>query len=93
MIGAQQVAESIRKRVALPYRIDGLEVQVTAAIGVAIYPDEARSAEALMHLADESMYRAKFGCPEGSEFRGGSAALRRRRDDPSKVSGGAGNTA
>jgi diguanylate cyclase (GGDEF)-like protein len=59
MAAVLHVADTIRKRVALPYRIDGADFQVTAAIGVAMYPDEARTAAALLHVADESMYRAK----------------------------------
>ena len=57
--GACHVARSIAKRVALPYRIDGIELQVSAAIGVALYPDGASDAAELLRLADESMYRVK----------------------------------
>jgi diguanylate cyclase (GGDEF)-like protein len=84
LASAQQVADSICKRLALPYRIDGVDLHLTAAVGVSIYPDEARSASALMDLADESMYRAK------SRWTPASAALQRlpiptrRRDDKSK---------
>ncbi len=75
---AHQVAQSIRKRVALPYRIDGADLHVSAAVGLAMYPDEARTAAMLLHLADESMYREKSRWGESFE------ALRapaRRRDD------------
>jgi diguanylate cyclase len=77
-----QVADSIRKRVALPCRIDGADVHISAAVGVAIYPDEARSAATLLELADESMYRAKFQWRD--PLAGARTAPARRRDDKAR---------
>jgi diguanylate cyclase (GGDEF)-like protein len=79
---AHQVADSIGRRVALPYRIDGADVHVTAAIGVAIYPDAARSAADLLRLADASMYRAKSQRRNPREDLVPAPA--RRRDDKSR---------
>jgi diguanylate cyclase (GGDEF)-like protein len=81
---ARQVADSIGKRVALPYRMDGVELQLTAAIGVSIYPDEARSAADLMRLADESMYRVKSRWTHPAEILQRVSQPARRRDDKSK---------
>lgn len=39
----------------------GLRVRVTASFGIASYPEDADSKRALLHLADESMYRSKAG--------------------------------
>lgn len=39
----------------------GLNVRVTASFGIASYPGDADSKKALLHLADESMYRSKEG--------------------------------
>ncbi len=39
----------------------GLRVRVTASFGIANYPEDADSTRALLHLADESMYRSKRG--------------------------------
>ena len=80
---AYQVADSIGKRVALPYRLDGTDVQVTAAIGVAIYPDAAGSAAELLRLADASMYRAKSQCRNPREELVPVPA--RRRDDKCRL--------
>lgn len=76
-----QVGASIGARVALPYRIDGVELQMTASIGLSIYPDQAQTAAGLMNHADESMYRAKAypGDADGRVARPASPA--RRRDD------------
>ncbi len=76
-----RVADSIRKRIAVPYRIDGVEVRVTAAVGTAIYLDEARTPEALLRLADDSMYRAKA---EAMPMLTSAEAPMRRRDDKAK---------
>lgn len=84
LAAAREVAHSICKRVALPYRIDGLDVHITAAIGVSIYPDEAQSAAALMHLADESMYRVKSRWTDPMEVFPRAPTPARRRDDKSK---------
>jgi len=56
---AAKVANMIRRRVAAPYCIDGQSLQLTAAVGLAIYPDDGESADELLHRADASMYRAK----------------------------------
>ena len=59
MAAVARVADRIAKRVALPYRADGAELRVTAAIGMAMFPDAACNAADLLRAADESMYRAK----------------------------------
>lgn len=86
---ADKVAASIRRRVGLPYRIDGIAVEVTAAVGVAVYPDQAGSAAALLHVADQSMYRAKWQGPRpGGAADGISAPSRRREDDAATIARG-----
>lgn len=54
-----RISNMIRRRVAVPYCIDGRSLQLTAAIGAAIYPRDGDSAQALLRTADASMYRAK----------------------------------
>jgi diguanylate cyclase (GGDEF)-like protein len=84
MAAALQVADSIRNRVALPYRIDGAELRVTAAIGAAIYPDQAASSVELLELADESMYRVKMHAEDSLRAVPPMPAQTRRRDDKMK---------
>ena len=38
---------------------DGLDIHVTASMGVAAYPADSRTKEGLLHLADEAMYLVK----------------------------------
>ena len=53
------VAERIRKMLSAPLLIHGAEVFVTTSIGIAIYPMNGESIEALTKAADAAMYRAK----------------------------------
>ncbi len=53
----EQIRSAIVKTTFL--KSAGLDVQVTASFGVATYPEDADSKRALLHLADESMYRSK----------------------------------
>jgi diguanylate cyclase (GGDEF)-like protein/PAS domain S-box-containing protein len=40
---------------------DGLEIPVTVSVGVAAFPGDARTEEALLAAADQALYRAKRG--------------------------------
>ncbi|SIQ53885.1 bifunctional diguanylate cyclase/phosphodiesterase [Pseudacidovorax sp. RU35E] len=44
-----------------PFRIDALDVQIGASIGVAAFPDHGRDHETLLKNADAAMYAAKSG--------------------------------
>lgn len=58
---ALAVAERIRSRVE-SHLFHGPEgpLRVTASIGVAVFPDDAREATDLVRVADQAMYRAKM---------------------------------
>ena len=56
---AELVAAKLVAVLAGPFLVDGKQVQVTASIGIATFPDDGVSEEILMQLADEAMYRAK----------------------------------
>ncbi len=59
--GATAVAERVRERLAEHRCLqkDGLNIHLTASVGVATMPDAANSAEALIQAADQAMYRVK----------------------------------
>jgi diguanylate cyclase (GGDEF)-like protein len=65
--GAVSVAVRIRERVAEHHFLetDGLDVRLTASVGVATLPDVAGSAEELIRAADMAMYRVKEGGKNG----------------------------
>ena len=54
-----QVAAKLLKNLSEPCQIDGHEIQTTASIGVAQYPDDGENAESLLQIADVAMYQAK----------------------------------
>jgi len=64
-IGAREdvaeVAEKIVGALRRPMTIDGREVQVGSSIGIALFPDDAKESQTLIHDADAAMYRAKNG--------------------------------
>jgi diguanylate cyclase (GGDEF)-like protein len=65
--GAVSVATRIRERVGGTRFLssDGLDVHLTASIGVATLPDVAASAEELLQAADMAMYRVKAAGKDG----------------------------
>ena len=42
-----------------PFVTDGREVQISASVGIAVYPDDGTSANDLLRCADAALYRAK----------------------------------
>jgi diguanylate cyclase (GGDEF)-like protein len=65
--GAVSVATRIRERIgsARFLQSDGLNVHLTASIGVATLPDVAASAEELLQAADMAMYQVKAAGKDG----------------------------
>ena len=58
-VDAAKVAKKVLDLVRIPFDIDGRELFVTASVGISLYPDDGRDAEALVKNADTAMYRAK----------------------------------
>jgi len=58
---AGRIAEHIVKSLSEPFVIDGQSSFLSASIGIALYPEDGKSAEALIKNADTAMYRAKSG--------------------------------
>lgn len=56
---AGEVAEEVLAAVSAPIEIDDELVMVTGSVGVALYPDDAQSAEGLLSAADSAMFDAK----------------------------------
>ena len=59
--GASHVAEKVLKSLSHPYRIEQHELTITPSLGIAMYPTDGDSYEALSMCADAAMYRAKQG--------------------------------
>jgi len=58
---ASIVAQKILDSLSLPIMVEGHELQISASIGISIYPDDGDDAETLIKNADVAMDRAKQG--------------------------------
>lgn len=56
---AALVGRKVLQSIAAPHRVDGRDVTVTASLGLALYPHDGLTAEALIAGADVAMYVAK----------------------------------
>lgn len=58
-LGAELAAQRLLEAVARPVTVDGRACRVAASIGIALAPDQAEDAQALMRCADLALYQAK----------------------------------
>lgn len=72
------VAKKILEWFKRPIVLEGREVQITASIGLAVYPQDSKEADALISGADAAMYNAKHG--------GGDRCERYRPDEDTQKS-------
>lgn len=56
---AETVARKIRRTLQAPFVISGVEIFVSASIGISLFPLDAEDTETLLKHADAAMYRAK----------------------------------
>ncbi|MDO9006876.1 MAG: GGDEF domain-containing protein, partial [Thiobacillus sp.] len=56
---ATKLVSKVIQAVSQPYRIQGRDVNITASVGVAIYPAHGEEVETLMKSADLALYEAK----------------------------------
>jgi diguanylate cyclase (GGDEF)-like protein/PAS domain S-box-containing protein len=65
---AAEVARHILEAVSAPMRIEGLTLQVSASIGIAVFPSHGDDEATLMRRADTAMYQAKREGRNGLRF-------------------------
>jgi len=53
------LAEKLRSFLGEPRQVDGIDLEVDASIGIALYPEHGTDAETLLQKADVAMYRSK----------------------------------
>ncbi len=56
---ALRTADKILAAMAVPQRIDQLDLHVTVSLGIGVYPDDGTDAETLLENADLALLRAK----------------------------------
>jgi diguanylate cyclase (GGDEF)-like protein len=54
-----EVAKKLLDTVVRPFTLQGRDHQVTASLGISIYPDDGKDADVLIKNADMAMYRVK----------------------------------
>ncbi len=57
--GAESVAERIAVTLGAPFVIEGVQVQISASVGIALAPEHGQDLALLLRRADIAMYRAK----------------------------------
>ncbi|HYH40952.1 MAG TPA: EAL domain-containing protein [Burkholderiales bacterium] len=62
------IARKIIERLGDPFAIAGEEVQISASIGIACYPDDAIDVDSLLAAADTAMYAAKAQGRNNSQY-------------------------
>jgi diguanylate cyclase (GGDEF)-like protein/PAS domain S-box-containing protein len=93
--GAAKVARKLLEQLERPFILEDQAFQVSASIGIAIYPLDGQLPDLLLRAADQAMYRAKQEGRNGYWFanRGLGRTLDRfailRRDLPQAIAGGA----
>ncbi len=65
---ALRVSEQIHLSMQESYNIDGKVLHCSASIGIALYPDDAIDADALIQKADQAMYEVKNSGRNGCQF-------------------------
>jgi len=66
--GAEHIAQKILTAIAQPYHIEEYELNVSASIGIALYPLDGSDIDTLSKNADTAMYRAKQEGRNGYRF-------------------------
>jgi len=56
---AKRIAGSLIQKISEPLSVESANVRVSVSIGIALYPENGDTAEALIHSADKAMYRIK----------------------------------
>ena len=56
---ADRVGRKVLTQLALPFKLNGHEIFISASIGVVIYPDNGLDPASLVRCADQAMYNAK----------------------------------
>ncbi|MGE5525854.1 MAG: EAL domain-containing protein [Rhodospirillaceae bacterium] len=70
------VARRVLDLLAQPVAMDGVDIYVTASIGLTVFPDDAQDVDGLVQAADMAMYQAKNAGRNNYEFYSSARATR-----------------
>ncbi|HVN55654.1 MAG TPA: diguanylate cyclase [Anaerolineaceae bacterium] len=65
---ASRAAMELIESISRPYHLDETVAQITASIGISIYPGDGDNAESLLQRADKAMYQVKESGKNGYAF-------------------------
>lgn len=60
---AQEIADRLERCFEEPFVLDGASIPGSASVGIALYPEDGKSRDALFTRADAAMYAVKHGRP------------------------------
>ena len=66
--GIERVLQELTTALAQPFLLDGDTAQVSASVGVALYPADAEATDTLLRHADQAMYAAKSAGRNGYSY-------------------------
>ncbi len=72
-------AEKILETLEAPFAVEGLAAEVSASIGIALYPEHGADGLRLLRAADAAMYMAKRSSKAYSVYSAGDDAFQKRR--------------
>jgi diguanylate cyclase (GGDEF)-like protein len=77
MHAAEAVAGTLRRILREPFLVEGIEIYISASVGISLYPCDADDSETLLKHADVAMYSVKDGGRDGHAMyqRGADTAL------------------
>ena len=68
LAGIERVVQELVAALAMPFPLDDDSAQVSASVGVALYPADAEAADTLLRHADQAMYAAKSAGRNGYRY-------------------------
>jgi len=54
-----ELGRHLRQNLKMPFNLEGMKLDITASVGLALYPDQGNDSHVLMRHADVAMYEAK----------------------------------
>jgi diguanylate cyclase (GGDEF)-like protein len=56
---AEEIAQRLERCFEKPFEVENMKLQGFASVGIALYPEDGRTRDGLLHTADTAMYTHK----------------------------------
>lgn len=67
-VEVEEIAQRLEHSFDEPFEVEGYELRGSASVGIALYPEDGVSRDALLSAADAAMYVAKYTRRQAAEF-------------------------